>query len=187
MVATDAALFRSRTRPAPPRTTIERLCKEHRRLLPYPGSSRVEAVLELVADGAQTPLESVSRLVMLEAGFSAPQLQVPLRLPELGTTAHLDFGWRELGIAAEADGRGKYRSGGGDGVEAVIAEKDRENAIRRQVVAFDRWDWADAIAKTPLVRRLDRLGVPRVGVPRRLVGDAREPAARPSSASRRRR
>ena len=46
--------------------------------------------------------------------------------------------------------------------DAVIDEKDRENAIRRQLNGFDRWDWTDMRRKHPVEARLVRLGVPRV-------------------------
>ena len=52
---------------------------------------------------------------------------------------------------------------------AVIEEKDRENAIRRQLSGFDRWDWHDLMRKHPVEARLVRLGVPRIRRPMRLI------------------
>ncbi|MDR6905343.1 putative transcriptional regulator of viral defense system [Agromyces sp. 3263] len=52
---------------------------------------------------------------------------------------------------------------------AVIAEKDRENAIRRQLSGFDRWDWNDMMRKRPVEARLARLGVPRTRRPLTLI------------------
>ena len=46
--------------------------------------------------------------------------------------------------------------------DAVIGEKDRENAIRRQLSGFDRWDWIEMQRKHPVEARLVRLGVPRM-------------------------
>lgn len=46
--------------------------------------------------------------------------------------------------------------------DLVIGEKDRENAIRRQVAGFDRWDWGEMRRKEPVAARLTALGVPRV-------------------------
>ena len=46
--------------------------------------------------------------------------------------------------------------------DAVIGEKDRENAVRRQLAGLDRWDWTDMRRKHPVEARLVRLGVPRV-------------------------
>lgn len=157
LTATDAALHVRRFEDAAPMTTLERLSAEQRRLKPYPRSRRADAVLARATTAAESPLESGSRLLIEELGFSEPELQHELWLPELGKRAFLDFYWPEVGVGAEADGRGKYSGA----PEAVIEEKDRENAIRRQLEGFDRWDWTDMRAKHPVEARLVRLGVPR--------------------------
>ncbi len=172
LTATDAALRVPRFGDAAPLTTLQRLRAEHERLKPYPRSRRADAVLDRATPLADTPLESGSRLLIEELGFATPELQHELWLPELGRRAFLDFYWPEVGVGAEADGRGKYRgaqevrrdssstggtshsgrpaeaplavgtSEGADIVaaaataarraaDAVIDEKDRENAIRR--------------------------------------------------------
>ena len=64
--------------------------------------------------GADTPIETVSRLVIEELGFAPPTLQHQLWLDELGRTAYLDFHWPGVEVAGEADGRGKYRGDRGD-------------------------------------------------------------------------
>ncbi|MEI5584348.1 MULTISPECIES: hypothetical protein [unclassified Agromyces] len=170
LVATDAALSRSRGRGAPaPLTSLDALRAEHERLLPYHGSRRVEAVLERAAVGAETPLETVSRVVIEEFGFPPPVLQHRLVLDASGRSAYLDFFWPEYGIGAEADGRGKYL---GDGVaatvDAVLAEKAREDAIRLQVAGFARWDWAEMWQREPIRARLAQVGLPVTRRPVRL-------------------
>ncbi|ANJ25774.1 type IV toxin-antitoxin system AbiEi family antitoxin domain-containing protein [Agromyces aureus] len=174
--AMDAALHVSRFGGRLPMTTVELLGAEHDRLKPYPGSRRGEAVIRRATTLAETPLETGSRLLIEELGFAAPELQHELWLPEIGKLASLDFYWPEVDVGAEADGRGKYRgtsprsgtSAGGSAeaaarraTAAVIAEKDRENAIRRRVKGLDRWDWDDMLRKRPVEERLLRLGVPR--------------------------
>ncbi|WP_448005989.1 type IV toxin-antitoxin system AbiEi family antitoxin domain-containing protein [Agromyces bauzanensis] len=162
LVAVDAALCSMPWDPTPPRTTIERLAAEHERLLPYARSRRTDAVLRRATSLAATPLETCSRLVMEEFGAPAPTLQHPLWLPERGEWAYLDFYWHDLGAGAEADGDGKYLSGGSAAAsaQAVVREKKREDAVRRQLRAFERWDWAEMWARTPLISRLRRLGLP---------------------------
>jgi hypothetical protein len=194
LTATDAALRIPRFGDVPPLTTLDRLGAEHERLKPYPRSRRADAVLARATSLADTPIETGSRLLIEELGFAAPELQHELWLPELGRRAFLDFFWPDVRVGAEADGRGKYRSGSnaagptrGDGenvvdladersqrevasaataarraADAVIDEKDRENAIRRQLSGFDRWDWSDMQRKHPVEARLVRLGIPRV-------------------------
>ncbi len=70
---------------------------------------------------------------------------------------------RAAEIAAAADAAARRAA------DAVIAEKDRENAIRRQLSGFDRWDWTDVQHKRPVEARLVRLGVPRVRRPTILI------------------
>lgn len=162
LVAVDAALSSMPWDPTPPRTTIERLTAEHERLRPYAGSRRTDAVLRRATSLAATPLETCSRLVMEEFGVPAPALQHPLWLPDSGEWAYLDFYWDAAGAGGEADGDGKYLSGGSSAASArtVVREKKREDAVRRELRAFDRWDWAEMWARTPLVDRLRRLGLP---------------------------
>ncbi|QAY72262.1 hypothetical protein ET445_01825 [Agromyces protaetiae] len=182
LTAVDAAIRVPRFGGARPMTTIEALRAQHEAMLPYPGSLRVEAVLSRATPLADTPLETVSRLAFEQLGFEAPTLQLPMWLPELGRQAFLDFYWESVDAGAEADGRGKYLSGDGSAGSAahtVIREKDRENAIRRQLRAFDRWDWADALALGPLAARLDAMGVPRTRSPKLMIPKRDAPAARP--------
>lgn len=162
LVAADAALLVPRSRTAPPaRTTLARLAAEHERLTPYPGSRRTDAVLRRTVNAAETPLETASRLVIEELGFAAPVLQRELWLPDLQRMAYLDFWWPGVDVAGEADGHGKYRGDRGEAtIDAVIDEKDREDAIRGQVRGFARWNWADMWRREPLRTRLLRAGVP---------------------------
>jgi predicted transcriptional regulator of viral defense system len=207
LTATDAALHVPRFGGGEPLTTVQRLRCEHDRLKPYPRSRRADAVLDRATALADTPLETGSRLLIEELGFAPPELQHELWLPEIGKAAFLDFFWPDVGIGAEADGRGKYLAGQlepltrgarieGAGIhrdelfddsrastaaataaaaaarfaaEAVIDEKDRENAIRRQLSGFDRWDWNDMMRKHPVETRLVRLGVPRTRRPMILI------------------
>lgn len=162
LTATDAALHVPRFGRNEPLTTIDRLRTEHERLKPYPRSRRAEAVLERATHLADTPIETGSRLLIEELGFAAPELQHELWLPELGRRAFLDFHWPDVRVGAEADGRIKYGEDQRRAVDAVIREKNRENAVRRQLQGFDRWDWNEMIAKHPVEQRLLRLGVPRV-------------------------
>jgi hypothetical protein len=167
LAATDAALRSPRHRSHPPAlTTLAGLVAVHDRLRPYRGCRRVEAVLARATHLSDSVLETESRLLFEEYGYAEPRLQHRIPLPEIGSTARLDFYWSEADAAAEADGRGKYRSGTiRASADSVIAEKDRENAIRRRVRAFDRWDWADCRARVPVLQRLDAMGIPRTRRP----------------------
>lgn len=69
------------------------------------------------------------------------------------------------GAGAEADVAAAASAAAKRAADAVISEKERENAIRRHVAGFDRWDWGEMRRKHPVAARLDRLGVPRVRRP----------------------
>lgn len=171
LAATDAALRIPRHRAdRPSLTTIDRLRTVHDELRPYRGCRRFAAVLARATTLSDSVLETDSRLLFEHFGYAEPVLQHRVELPELGTVARLDFWWPGVGAAAEADGRGKYRRASvRESADTVIAEKDRENAIRRRVRAFDRWDWSDRRAVTPVLTRLDALGVPRSRRPRSVL------------------
>ncbi|MFF2271066.1 hypothetical protein ACFVTX_02270 [Agromyces sp. NPDC058136] len=163
LAAVDAALRVPQHPSDPPAlTSRDRLLSLHERLLPYRGSRKVAAVLEHATELSGSPLETGSRMLIVMNGFEAPVLQHRFELRELGCSAHLDFYWPSVNAGAEADGRGKYLGATAEASAAtVIREKDRENALRRRLSAFDRWDWSDFRARTPVLRRLESLGIPR--------------------------
>lgn len=109
------------------------------------GSARASAALEFSSGLAESPLESVSRVRIAEAGFPDPVLQHPFHLRD-GRSARVDFWWPEEGIIGEADGRGKYAGSSADPAatrQTVIAEKNRENELRRLSTNLVRWEYGD--------------------------------------------
>jgi hypothetical protein len=172
LVATDAALHVPRRADgAAPLTTLEALRAEHERLGRYPGCLRVEAVLARTVTDSESPLETMSRLVIEEFGFPFPALQHRMWLSALGRYADLDFFWPEYEVAAEADGDGKYLGAGDVAATAktVVREKQREDAIREVVRGFARWHWKEMWSKDPIRTRLITCGLPVVRTPVRLI------------------
>jgi hypothetical protein len=98
------------------------------------GIGDVRAVVPLVRSGAQTPLESLSRVRLMRCGLPEPRLQVPFYDDE-GLIGFVDMYWEELGVIGEADGMLKYRTG-----MDLIEEKRREDRLRRRKPVV-RWDW----------------------------------------------
>jgi hypothetical protein len=100
---------------------------------------------------------------MMEAGFPSPVLQKEF-VDRHGFRAFVDFWWPEYGIIGEADGQLKY--GGPTGADpeaarrAVIAEKNRENTLRRLCSGFARWDHADVVRAGRLSSILRTAGLP---------------------------
>lgn len=164
VVAADAAL---RDLPYGPRvtplTTVDSLVAMHRNLLPYSRSDRVLAMLERVTHLSGSALESVSRLTVEELGLATPRLQVRVPLDPPLTDAYVDFGW-DGDIGGESDGDSKYLATGNTAEAAarLLAEKEREDAIRAQLRGLARWGWRDAWQGEPLRRTLLRVGVPQV-------------------------
>lgn len=95
--------------------------------------------------------ESVSRANLHLLGFPAPELQVPFRRHDGGVDI-VDFDWPELGTFGEFDGRGKYLrdeyTADTPIEEIVLAEKEREDRIRRHRPFGVRWGWD--IGRDPL-------------------------------------
>lgn len=114
--------------------------------------ARVLRVAAFARPGADSVRESHSRVLIAALGFPEPELQHPIHLP--GGRAFTDFWWPEHHHAGEFDGTGKYTDPrllrGRTPRQALLAEKDRGDQIRRQVRALSRW-------RTPDLERPARL------------------------------
>lgn len=102
----------------------------------WPGIRRAHRVVRLADGRAESPLESISRLVMRDLHLPPPELQVWVR-SRVGVLARLDFYWDEFGVAGEADGRSKYRV---DPAERD-REKERQEFLEDDNMVFVRWGW----------------------------------------------
>ena len=127
------------------------------------GRVRAERVIGLADGRAQLPGESISRLRLLELGFAAPSLQVPIPGPH-GRTFWVDFGLDDVGAWGEFDGRVKYRdlpaASGRNAFEVLEQEKRREDWIRGTTQRrFARWGWGDLKDAATLGRRLAAFGI----------------------------
>ncbi|OBH52358.1 hypothetical protein A5685_15525 [Mycobacterium colombiense] len=69
-----------------------------------PGLRRLEAALELIDPGAQSPRESYLRLLLIDAGLPRPQTQIPVLGVDGMPVAYLDLGWEDRMVAVEYDG-----------------------------------------------------------------------------------
>lgn len=69
-----------------------------------PGLRRLEAALDLVDPGAQSPRESYLRLLLIDAGLPRPQTQIPVLGADGLPVAYLDMGWEDPMVAVEYDG-----------------------------------------------------------------------------------
>lgn len=116
-----------------------------RRARRRPGVARARRVAAFADAGSASPGESVSRVRMHQAGLPAPVLQWELRYSD-GRTTWSDFGWPDQRTLGEFDGKVKYDrllAPGQTAAQVVMAEKGRENRIRRQGWWLVRWGWDD--------------------------------------------
>lgn len=68
------------------------------------GAKQLRRVLPLVDGGAESPYESLTRLMLVQAGFPVPDTQIEVRDERGYVVARLDMGWPEFKVAVEYDG-----------------------------------------------------------------------------------
>lgn len=133
------------------------------RLDGLPNSRSATKTLRFADSRSDSPGESMSRALIHELGFIAPDLQVAH--PHDGGVDYVDFEWRDHKIIGEFDGRVKYQRleylGSLSPAEAVFKEKVREDRLRSEPNSMVRWIWADLMAPHLLEAKLTRAGVPR--------------------------
>ena len=158
----DAAIHVDRFRAVEPMTTRAALIDTWQRLLPFRGSVRSDSLVRFADERAGSVAESTSRVTMALIGAPAPILQQQFSID--GRIVETDFFWRDCGTIGEADGYGKYlrpELRAGRTVEQVVVdEKVREDALRRQVDHFTRWDYAIGLSRDRLRARLAEASVP---------------------------
>jgi hypothetical protein len=121
-----------------------------------PGLRRLEAALELVDPGSQSPRESYLRLLLIDAGLPRPQTQIPVLGGDGIPVAHIDLGWAEYLVGVEYEGdqhqtdRRRYvhdiqrletLERMGWIIVRVVAEDQRANIVRRIRVALVERGW----------------------------------------------
>lgn len=127
---------------------------------PAHGRRRAEWALGFAVANSESVGESVSRAVISWLGLEAPELQCVFRSE--GARDRTDFLWRRASVAGEFDGWDKYPTHDPRAARAAfIAEKRREDRLRRQLRAVVRWEWRDALHPHHLERLLAQAGVPR--------------------------
>lgn len=112
----------------------------------WPRSSRVRTMMALVEARSESVGESRLRVGLTVLGVRV-EPQVVIRDEEGRFVARVDFLVKDTKVVIEFDGMVKYREGG---AEALIAEKRREDELRRLGYQVVRVVWSD----------LERLGGP---------------------------
>jgi hypothetical protein len=148
--------------------TLEELERSVERRRPFRWARRTMRALECSSGLSDSALESVVIGRLIEHGFVVPEQQWEF-VDSQGIWRRGDFRWvlpSGRVLAAEADGRDKYENpvllAGKSPAQVLWEEKQREDDIRAMCSAFTRVYWSDAMGATGLIRKLERLGVPRV-------------------------
>jgi len=146
-----------------PLPTVDELLDELAGLLPYPGSTRAQRAIQFANGGSGSPGETFSRVQFHALGYPAPQLQVPFYDAD-GFIGDADFYFRDLDLISEFDGASKYgaarryqRHLSLD--EIVMAEKVREDRMRRVVKSFARLRWPTVRNRRMLAEYLAPFGL----------------------------
>jgi very-short-patch-repair endonuclease len=80
---------------------VKELAARHRHTR---GLRQLEAALDLMDAGAESPQETWLRLLVIRAGYPRPRTQIPVLSPDGRRWYYLDMGWEEIKLAAEYDG-----------------------------------------------------------------------------------
>ena len=105
----------------------------------WPGVSAAARAVHLADPRAESVLESLSRLRIIDAGLARPEPQVRMFDHTGRFCGRVDFYWDEFGVVGEADGMGKYE----DGLESVTDEKKRQDRVEDTGLIVVRWGWSD--------------------------------------------
>lgn len=136
---------------------------------PFRNVRRASTVIDFATGLSGSPLESISMVRFWEYGYPLPEQQARY-IGANGQQYLADFTWRyiatkELPVIGESDGRVKLEDPeylrGRTPEQALWDEKVRQDELFEQSSAFVRWGWDEAWKGAPLIRKLDRAGVPR--------------------------
>lgn len=143
VVAADAALHNGLVTRAELGEVVE-FCRH------WPGRRSAERVVDLCDGLAESPLESISRVRMVQSGLPTPVAQAEIG-DEFGRfIARVDFYWPRFGVIGQSDGAEKYRFA----TSLISSERRADAALRDLGLLVVRWDWYDAFHFVPIAQRL---------------------------------
>lgn len=116
-------------------------------LVGAPGIAQGRRWLAAGHPAADTPLESYSRGVLLEAGLPEPTVGLAV-VGDDGRTYWPDMAWQRFRVLAECDGRGKYTD-----LDVLYREKRRQEALERAGWLVVRWTWEEIVHHPEVVLR----------------------------------
>ncbi len=122
------------------------------------GIRRLRQILPLVDGGAESPQESRTRLVLVDAGLPKPQTQIRVFNEYGDFVGRVDMGWREWRVGVEYDGAQHW-----------IDPKQRSRDIDRQAELAD-CGWIIVRVSSDMLRHMQGTVVARVVAALRAAG-----------------
>jgi predicted transcriptional regulator of viral defense system len=137
VVAADSALHRGLT------TAVElwQLAGEVRLRR---GGARANRVVHFADRLAESPLESLARVIFDEAGLPPPELQVSITSADNQFIGRVDFLWRKYKLIVEVDGAAKYDAD----PRRARRQLWRDKALRRAGYEVLHFDWPEVTARS---------------------------------------
>jgi hypothetical protein len=167
VVTADRALHIDRRGKTAPLVAPEELWHVYSRRMPFRGHKRARGVLEFGSPLADSPLESVSRVNMLEIGCPRPLLQSRFS-DHRGIIGESEFHWPDHALVGESDGRSKYLDpvlrNGRTLEQVLLDEKERADRLGGVGLRVSRWGWETGRHAESLRRHLVAAGLP-TGLP----------------------
>jgi very-short-patch-repair endonuclease len=102
------------------------------------GGARADRVARFADGMAESPLESMARVVFREKGLPAPQLQVTITTADGRFIGRVDFCWRKYLTIAEVDGGFKYEN-----TDRARAQLWRDKALRAAGYEVVHFSWVE--------------------------------------------
>lgn len=118
---------------------------------------RIARVRAHADPSSESPAESMSRALILDAGLPPPALQHEVADRAGRVVARADFAWPELRVIGEFDGAVKYDGSLGTApADAIAEERQREWRLRDLGWTVVRWSWRDLRSPGVVEQRLRR-------------------------------
>ena len=150
--------------------TMQQLTAENEGRATSRGRRHARWPLQRASPAPETPLESVSLVLIEWLGYPEPEMQVTFRSD--GYVDRVDFWWPHVRVAGEADGDIKYDGSLSDPLAQIRAEKHRDRRLRRSASGIAHWGWREVGTVAPVRESLTQAGLHpiRPEQPARLLG-----------------
>ena len=106
-----------------------------------PGSAKLARVADLASGQAESPLESLARVVFDDGGLPPPVMQMPIHGVH-GFIGRVDFYWKQYRTIAEVDGAAKYAD-----PDRARKELWRDKALRKAGYEVVHFNWKEIMTE----------------------------------------